>query len=150
MGFDKSKKLPKADLIIVDKSKRELYLLKNNQIFRTYHISLGANPKGHKQKEGDKKTPEGEYTIDYKKENSSFYKALHISYPNKNDIKNAKELGVNPGGFIMIHGQKNYLGWLSFLTQNFDWTDGCIAVTNEEMDEIWQSVDVPTPVKILP
>jgi murein L,D-transpeptidase YafK len=147
--FDRCKKLPYADLVIVNKSRRELYLSKNGKVFRTYHISLGANPKGHKVQEGDEKTPEGDYILDYKKPNSSFFKAIHISYPNKKDIKKAKHLGVSPGGFIMIHGQKNHFEWLSFLTQKFDWTNGCIAVTNEEMKEIWQSVNVPTPIKIL-
>ena len=148
--FDRCEKLPKADLVIVDKTKRELYLLKNNKVFRTYHISLGGNPKGHKVQEGDQKTPEGEYILDYKNPNSSFYKAIHISYPNKKDIERAKELGVSPGGFIMIHGQKNHFGWLSFLTQKFDWTNGCIAVSNEDMKEIWQSIKTPTPIRILP
>ena len=148
--FARCKKLPKADLVIVDKTKRKLYLLKNNIVFRIYHISLGGNPKGHKVQEGDQKTPEGEYILDYKNPNSSFYKAIHISYPNKKDIKRAKELGVSPGGFIMIHGQKNHFGWLSFLTQKFDWTNGCIAVSNEDMKEILQSIKTPTPIRILP
>jgi murein L,D-transpeptidase YafK len=148
--FEKCKKLPIADKVIVDKRKKELYLIKNNQIYRKYHVVFGANPRGHKQQEGDEKTPEGDYILDYKNPNSSFYKSIHISYPNKQDIKRAKELGVNPGGFIMIHGQKNHFGWLSFLMQRFNWTDGCIAVTNDEMDEIYNSIKVPTPIKILP
>jgi len=148
--FDRCKKLSKANLVVVKKSKRKLYLLKNNEVLRSYHISLGANLKGHKVQEGDKKTPEGNYTLDYKKSNSSFFKAIHISYPNKNDIEKSNYLGVNPGGFIMIHGQKNHFGWLSFLMQQFNWTNGCIAVTNEDMQEIWQSVDINTSIKILP
>ena len=115
-----------------------------------YHVVFGANPKGHKQKEGDERTPEGQYILDYKIEDSAFYKSIHISYPNKEDKRRAKELGVNPGGLVMIHGQKNGFGWLSFIIQRFNWTDGCIAVSNGAMDEIWQAVDVGTPIEIKP
>ena len=142
--------ISKADLVIVKKSLEKLYLMKDGKILKAYKVSFGTNPKGHKEQEGDKKTPEGNYTLDYKKSNSSFYKAIHISYPNKKDILSAKKKGVNAGGFIMIHGQKNYLGWLSFITQKFNWTNGCIAVTNEEMDEIWNSIDINTPISIYP
>ncbi len=138
------------DMVIVKKSQKMLYLINNKKRIKEFKIALGGNPKGHKQTEGDQKTPEGNYTLDYKKSNSSFYKAIHISYPNKQDIKKAKQLGINPGGFIMIHGQKNGFGWLSFLIQKFDWTDGCIAVTNEDMDEIWKSVNQNIPIIIYP
>jgi murein L,D-transpeptidase YafK len=115
---------------------------------RVLHVEFGANPIDHKAKEGDEKTPEGRYTLDYKKSNSAFYKSIHISYPNKEDKEQAKKLGVNPGGFIMIHGQKNGLGWLSSIAQLYNWTDGCIAVTNSEMNEIWEAVDPGTPIDI--
>jgi murein L,D-transpeptidase YafK len=134
--FSFANTLPKTDLVIVKKSLEKLYLMKDEKVLKIYKVSFGANPKGHKQQEGDEKTPEGNYTLDYKKSNSSFYKAIHISYPNKKDKLSAKGRSVNAGGFIMIHGQKNYFGWLSFITQRFNWTNGCIAVTNEEMDEI--------------
>ncbi len=111
---------------------------------------IWANPKGHKRQEGDERTPEGKYILDYKKKNSSFYKAIHISYPNENDKQRAKKSGVNPGGFIMIRGQKNKLGWLSWISQQFNWTDGCMSVSNSEMDEIWQAVDTGTPIEIKP
>jgi murein L,D-transpeptidase YafK len=104
---------------------------------------------GHKQQEGDERTPEGKYLLDYKKDDSAFYKAIHISYPNQNDIENAKKRGVSPGGLIMIHGQRNGLGWLSFASQFFNWTNGCIAVTNSEMEEIWLAVDAGTPIEIV-
>lgn len=117
---------------------------------KRYKIVLGGNPVGHKQQEGDQRTPEGNYILDYKKSDSSFYKAIHVSYPNVKDKKHAKQLGVNPGGFIMIHGQKNGFGWISSLAQQFDWTDGCIAVKNYEMDKIWDAVDVGTPIQINP
>ena len=140
----------KADLVVVHKSLLKMVLYSNTEIIGEYRISLGANPKGHKQQEGDERTPEGDYFLDYKKSDSSFYKSIHISYPNENDKRKAKSRGVNPGGFIMIHGQRNGLGWLSVFTQRFNWTDGCIAVTNKEMDEIWELVPVGTPIRILP
>jgi len=142
--------LPKADLILVKKNEKRLYLIKNKKSFRIYRVSFGANPKGHKQQEGDERTPEGKYILDYKKTDSSFYKAIHISYPNEKDKKRAIELGVTPGGAIMIHGQKNGFGWLGFITQFFNWTDGCISVKNNEMDEIWLSVEPGTPIIIEP
>lgn len=137
-----------ADSVLVDKSDEKLYLLKGGAVIAEYSVSFGANPKGHKQQEGDERTPEGSYVLDYKKEDSEFYRAIHISYPNEEDRKSAAERGVDPGGAIMIHGQRNWLGWLSFITQRFNWTDGCIAVTNGEMDEIWDSVPVNTPIEI--
>ncbi len=124
--------------------------MKNGIVLKKYHVAFGANPKGHKQQEGDERTPEGKYVLDYKKKNSSFYKAIHISYPNDEDKRQAKEKGVSPGGQIMIHGQKNGIGWLSFITQRFNWTDGCIAVSNDDMDQIWNAVDVGTPIEIKP
>ncbi|MCG9965679.1 L,D-transpeptidase family protein [Shewanella cutis] len=139
----------KADSVLVNKSEKKLYLIADGKPFKSYHVVFGANPEGHKQQEGDERTPEGKYLLDYKKEDSAFYKAIHISYPNQHDIESAKKRGVNPGGLIMIHGQPNGLGWLSFASQFFNWTNGCIAVTNSEMDEIWQAVDVGVPVEIV-
>jgi len=139
-----------ADEVIVNKSKSKLYLMVNDKPIKEYPVVFGANPKGHKQQEGDEKTPEGKYILDYKKGDSAFYKAIHISYPNNSDVKRAKKVGVSPGGLIMIHGQKNGFSWLSFLAQRFNWTNGCIAVTNKEMDEIWNSVKIGTPIEILP
>ena len=139
----------KADSVLVDKSEKKLYLIANGRPFKSYHVVFGANPAGHKQQEGDERTPEGKYLLDYKKDDSAFYKAIHISYPNQNDIENAKKRGVNPGGFIMIHGQRNGLSWLSFASKFFNWTNGCIAVTNSEMDEIWLAVDAGTPIEIV-
>jgi len=142
--------MEKADMVIVNKSESKLYLAKNGKILKQYHIALGANPRGHKQQKGDERTPEGKYILDYKKKDSSFYKAIHISYPNESDKNRARKLGLNPGGQIMIHGQKNGFGWLSFISQRFNWTDGCIAVSNSAMDEIWEAVDVGTPIEIRP
>lgn len=137
-----------ADSVLVDKSDEKLYLLKDKSVIAEYSVAFGANPEGHKQQEGDERTPEGHYLLDFKKADSAFYKAIHISYPDEADKKAAAAKGVDPGGLIMIHGQRNRLGWLSFITQRFNWTDGCIAVTNSEMDEIWSSVSVNTPIEI--
>jgi murein L,D-transpeptidase YafK len=136
------------DLVKVDKSAQIIQLLEQGKVIKEYQIALGANPQGHKQQEGDEKTPEGNYTLDYKKEDSSFYRAMHISYPNANDRQQAKQRGVSAGGFIMIHGQKNGFGWLSILMQQFNWTNGCIALTNAEMDEFMSLVAVGTPIHI--
>ena len=127
-----------------------MYLLSKGTTIKEYDVVFGANPKGHKRKQGDERTPEGKYRLDYKKADSAFHKAIHVSYPNKSDIEKAEAAGVDPGGDIMVHGQKNGFGWFSWITQWFNWTDGCIAVTNSEMDEIWDLVEVGTPIEIRP
>jgi len=142
-GFD-------VDHVLVNKSEKKMYLLFHEKNVKEYNVVFGANPKGHKQQKGDEKTPEGRYLLDFKKEDSSFHKAIHISYPNEKDKTMAKKNGVNPGGSIMIHGQKNGLGWLSWLSQKFNWTDGCIAVTNKEIEEIWSVVKTGAPIDIQP
>jgi murein L,D-transpeptidase YafK len=140
----------KADFVLVIKSEATLYLKKDGRTLKKYRVAFGAQPKGHKQQQGDERTPEGRYLLDYKKADSAFYKAIHVSYPDARDTKRARAAGVDPGGQIMIHGQKNGLGWLSFITQHFNWTDGCIAVSNQAMDEIWVAVDAGTPIEIKP
>ena len=147
-SLDKNGSIKYATKVIVDKSDRRLYLFYHNQLLKSYHISLGKKPKGPKRVEGDKKTPEGSYILDFKKKNSSYYRAIHISYPNKSDIEYAKKLGKSPGGAIMIHGQPNGWGWLSPIMQRFDWTSGCIALSNKDMDEIWKLVKTGTPIII--
>jgi murein L,D-transpeptidase YafK len=142
--------LLKADFVLVKKHDKRLYLIKNKKPFKMYRIALGANSKGPKTKAGDERTPEGTYMLDYKNSDSDFYKSIHISYPNDQDIKRAKEMGVVPGGDIMIHGQKNGSKNFSRIQRYVNWTDGCIAVTNAEMDEIWASIDVGTPITIEP
>jgi len=139
-----------VDKVLIDKSESKLYLTDHENVVKTYSVAFGANPIGHKQQEGDEKTPEGFYVLDYKKADSSFHKAIHISYPNEEDQSRAKERGVSPGGLIMIHGQKNGWAWLAPVTQLFNWTDGCIAVTNKEMDEIWGLVKTGTRIEIRP
>ena len=139
-----------ADQIKVDKSERKLWLLNQGIIFREYPIALGDSPKGHKVQEGDERTPEGRYTIDWRNAKSIAYKSLHISYPNKHDKAVAKKLGVSAGGNIMIHGTLNgYENWEHLLSKK-DWTDGCIAVENRYLDEIWQSVKNGTNIQIKP
>jgi murein L,D-transpeptidase YafK len=136
------------DLVKIDKSERRMYLLEKEKIVKEYHVAFGDNPKGHKEKEGDEKTPEGIYTLDYKKEDSSFYRAMHISYPNQADLDNAKRKGFSAGGLIMVHGQRNKVGKFSRITQRFNWTNGCIALTNSEMDEFMTLVKVGTKIHI--
>ncbi|TAA48523.1 hypothetical protein EXY25_04695 [Corallincola spongiicola] len=140
--------LAEVDLVQVVKSERKMYLFDGSRLIREFDVALGANPKGHKQQEGDERTPEGRYQLDYIKEDSSFYRAMHVSYPNELDKQTAKERGVSPGGLIMVHGQRNRLGWLSLLSQRFNWTNGCIAITNDEMDEFLTLVPVGTVIDI--
>lgn len=136
--------------LVVHKDERRLYLMSNDQVVRSYRISLGKTPEGHKLYEGDSRTPEGSYTIDFRNPYSDYYKSIRISYPNAKDRRLAESWGLRPGGNIMIHGLPNDVGDMAFAYQGLDWTDGCIAVTNEAMDEIWQLVDVGTPIRILP
>lgn len=140
----------KADLIIVEKSARRLYLIHKGFAFRTYRIALGKHPKGPKVQEGDDRTPEGVYLIDGRNPNSNFHLSLHISYPNSEDIARAAALGVSPGGMIMIHGLPNGFTAKQIDHPNWDWTNGCIAVTNAEIEEIWRFVDDGTPIVIRP
>jgi len=123
------------------------FFRKNQCIFRCT-IALGDNPSGHKQQEGDERTPEGTYTLDWRNNKSLCYKSIHVSYPNQADQQRAQALGVPPGGNIMIHGLPNGWGWLGRMHRWKDWTDGCVGVTNKEMDTIWTLVDNGTPIEI--
>ena len=136
------------DKVFVDKSARTLQLLSDDKVIKSYYIALGGNPIGHKQQQGDQRTPVGNYILDYKNEKSKFYRSIHVSYPNSIDKARAKSRGVSAGGDIMIHGQKNGFGHLAAMNQQRDWTDGCIAVTNDEMDEIMAAVEIGTPIDI--
>lgn len=137
-----------VDHVVIKKGQRLLHLMRGDQILKTYKIALGRNPTGHKTQMGDYRTPEGEYKIDWRNPNSKFYLSMHISYPNQKDLENARRLGVPPGGDIMIHGLPNGLGWIKEMHRIVDWTKGCIAVTNEEIEEIWRCVRDGTPVRI--
>ena len=132
------------------KEKRLLLLMKEGEILKAYRISLGKQPVGHKKCVGDQRTPEGKYVLDARNPDSRFYKSLHISYPNLSDIRSAKQRGVSPGGDIMIHGLPNESGGIGPLHRKIDWTDGCIAVTNTEIEEIWRLVPNGTPIEINP
>lgn len=127
-----------------------MYLESKGKVFASFKVAFGANSKGHKQQEGDERTPEGTYAIDWKHPKSGYYQALHISYPNAQDLANAKAKGINPGGAIMIHGQKNGWGWIAPLTQLFDWTNGCVALSNRDMDIVWNAVDTGTKINVVP
>ena len=140
----------KADSILILKKDHLLELLKGGKVIRTYKVALGRGGLAPKEKEGDERTPEGHYIIDSRNEHSAFYRALHISYPNEEDRKRAARKGVSPGGAIMIHGIKNGFGWIGAQHRRFDWTAGCIAVTDDEIDEIWSLVPIGTPVEIRP
>lgn len=139
-----------ADKVLIEKQERRLTLLSNGEVIRTYKIALGGNPVGPKERKGDNKTPEGTYIIDARNGNSGYHLSLHISYPNENDKKRARELGVPPGGDITIHGLKNDFPQVGAAHARVDWTEGCIAVTNREMEEIYKFVPNGTIVEIRP
>lgn len=135
-----------ADRVFVVKGRRMMLLMRDGDILKAYKIALGRQPSGRKLQAGDKRTPEGSYILDSRNPNSKFHLALHISYPNQADVVHARKLGVQPGGDIMIHGLSEAGG----LHRYQDWTDGCIAVTNPEIEEIWRLVPDGTPIEIKP
>ena len=141
---------PKIDRILVEKSRRTLKLMDGTAVVKSYKVALGATPEGAKDRQGDHKTPEGLYSVDGKNPKSQFHKALHLSYPNATDREHARKLGVKPGGDVEIHGLGAKWGWVGASHRLHDWTDGCIAVTNEEIDEIYPLVKVGTVVEIKP
>jgi len=140
----------RATLVVVDKTARRMTLLRNGSPLKTYDVALGRTPIGHKQQEGDGRTPEGRYQIDFKNARSGFHLSLRVSYPDLQDRASARQRGVPPGGDIMIHGLHRGLGWLGRLHLMRDWTDGCIAVTNGQIEEVWAMVDTGTAVEIRP
>jgi murein L,D-transpeptidase YafK len=135
----------RVDRIVIRKREREMLLLAGEAVVRSYRVALGRNPVGHKEQEGDGRTPEGRYLIDRRNAKSRYHLSLHISYPNDADDARARAAGVAPGGDIMIHGLKSGVAH-----PESDWTEGCIAVTDAEMDEIWELVEDGTPVEIRP
>jgi murein L,D-transpeptidase YafK len=141
---------PQADKVLIQKSARQLTLLRNGQPLRTYHVSLGSNPKGAKEREGDGKTPEGMYTIDSRNAYSKYHLSLHVSYPNAADRARARGRRVSPGGEIMIHGTPNRWRGVRFVFAHMDWTKGCIAVSDSDIEEIWKLVPNGTVVEIRP
>ena len=140
----------RADKIVIVKSAHSMTLLSGGKAFKTYKVALGSVPMGPKRVEGDHKTPEGDYVIDAKNAHSRFHMSLHISYPSAADQQRSRSLGQPPGGAIMIHGLARPFAYLGPLHRQTDWTDGCIAVTNAEIEEIWKLVPVGTRVEIRP
>ncbi len=143
-------RLAAADRVVVNKKARQMVLLKDDEVIKSYQVALGSEPVGPKQRQGDGKTPEGTYRLDRRNNRSRFYKSIHISYPSRADVEAARMRGVSPGKDIMIHGLPNGLERVGELHTLLDWTNGCIAVTNAEMDEIWQLVAEGTPIEIRP
>lgn len=139
-----------ADRVLVKKAERKLYLLSGAQVLRTYDIALGLVPEGDKVREGDFKTPEGDYMLTDRLIDSQYFLAIKVSYPDRSDVQKARRLGLNPGGQIMIHGQPNEPKHSSAFYANNDWTNGCIAVSNAAMVDIWQLTTENTPVTIDP
>ena len=141
---------PPIERVVIYKSQQTMQLLSGNDVIRSYQVAIGRNPLGHKQKAGDCRTPEGAYIIDSHKKDSRFHKSLHISYPNKSDLTAAKKNGNSPGSDIMIHGLPKGFEDLGDIHFKRNWTKGCIAVNNQEMDEIWKLVPDGTPIVIKP
>jgi murein L,D-transpeptidase YafK len=142
--------VPQADTVVVNKSRRELLLLHNGTVIRSYRVALGGSPIGPKVKQGDERTPEGDYVIDGRNSRSRFHLALHISYPNAADVARARHEHADPGGDIMIHGLPRWASAVGGMHRAIDWTDGCIAVTNREIEEIWRLVPSGTRIHINP
>jgi murein L,D-transpeptidase YafK len=139
-----------ADRVVVNKSKRELLLLRSGRVIRSYRVALGRNPIGPKEREGDGKTPEGGYIIAGRNPGSAFHRSLRVSYPNDADRERAARRGFRPGGDIMIHGLPRGQGSIGAAHRDTDWTEGCIAVTNQEIEEIWRLVPDGTAMQINP
>jgi len=141
---------PRADLVVIEKAARKLHLLHGGEIFRTFRIALGMRPTGDKKHEGDFRTPEGKYLLDSRNPESDFFLSIHISYPDATDRREAREKGLDPGGAIMIHGQPNAPSRSEAYYRTQDWTNGCIAVSNSDMIDIWLMTSDNTPIEIRP
>ena len=141
---------PVADKVVIDKSERVLQLMKGGEVFRTFKIALGIRPEGGKREEGDFKTPEGRYMLDTRNPKSDFFLSIHVSYPDASDSREARARGVAPGGAIMIHGQPNEPTRSETYYRSQDWTNGCVAVSNSDMIDIWLMTPDNTPIEIRP
>jgi len=142
--------LPLADRVVVLKSERKFQLLHKGAVLRTYKVALGLRPEGHKEFEGDFRTPEGQYRLTRRNPNSEFFLSIQVDYPNDRDVARARKQGLKPGGSIMIHGQPNVPRKPRDYYTNVDWTEGCIAVSNSDMVEIWLMTPADTPIEIQP
>ena len=141
---------PVADFVLVEKGDRELHLMRDGSIFRTFDIALGIQPRGDKQQEGDFRTPEGRYILDSRNPHSEYFLSIHISYPNQQDRREARAMGVSPGGAIMVHGQPNAPTRSEAYYRTQDWTNGCIALSNSDMIDMWLMTGENTPIEIRP
>jgi murein L,D-transpeptidase YafK len=142
--------MPTADRVVVYKNDRKMLLMRGDSILRTYKVALGLNPIGHKERSGDFRTPEGRYMLTRRNPRSDFFLSIQVSYPNETDIKKARRNGWDTGGSIMVHGLPNQLKHTPKYYESRDWTDGCIAVSNSDMLEIWLLTANNTPIEILP
>ena len=149
-GASEASDFPVADEVIVEKGERKLHLMKNGRAFRTFEIALGIAPEGDKEQEGDFKTPEGRYLLDGRNRDSDYFLSIHISYPDAADRRAAAAKGVDPGGQIMIHGQPNEPSYSAGYYKTTDWTNGCIAVSNSDMIDIWLMTPDDVPIEIRP
>lgn len=149
-GLMQASEFPVADRVVIEKGSRQLHLMQNGNAFRTFKIALGIRPVGDKKREGDFKTPEGRYMLDRRNPNSDFFLSIHVSYPDSIDRREAADLGVDPGGAIMIHGQPNAPTRSETYYRTRDWTNGCIAVSNSDMIDIWLMTGENTPIEIRP
>jgi murein L,D-transpeptidase YafK len=140
----------RADRVVVLKKEHTLQLLSQGKAIKTYKVALGGDPVGPKTRQGDHKTPEGVYILDFRNAHSQFYKSIHISYPSEHDRAEARKTGVSAGGDVFVHGLPNGYGALGVAHRLKDWTDGCVAVTDDEIDEIWRAVPDGTPIEIRP
>ena len=149
-GLVQASEFPVADRVVIEKGARKLHLIQDGKAFLTYKIALGIRPVGDKKREGDIKTPEGKYYLDARNPNSDYFLSIHISYTDRNDRSEAGEMGVDPGGAIMIHGQPNDPTRSETYYRTQDWTNGCIAVSNSDMIDIWLMTGENTPIEIRP
>jgi murein L,D-transpeptidase YafK len=141
---------PVADKVVVEKENRKLYLMKDGVTFRTFDVALGVYPVGGKAVEGDQKTPEGRYMLDMRNPDSEFFLSIHVSYPNEADRRNARSKGQEPGGQIMIHGQPNNPTYSEAYYAKEDWTNGCIALSNSDMIDVWLMTPDNVQIEIRP
>jgi murein L,D-transpeptidase YafK len=141
-----------ADRVLVDKSEHTLTVYAKGEVLATFKAGFGVYPEGPKQRQGDRKTPEGKYVLDYKNPNSAYYRSIHISYPNNEDRARARRGGYNTGGDIMVHGQPSDPRVVRAIARwpNNDWTDGCISLSTTDMKQFWEMVRVPVPIEIRP
>ncbi len=149
-GLPSASGFPVADFVLVEKADRKLHLMKEGEVIRTFEIALGIRPVGDKQREGDFRTPEGRYVLDRRNPHSEFFLSIHVSYPNAQDLREARARGEDPGGAIMIHGQPNEPTRSEAYYRTQDWTNGCIAVSNSDMIDIWLMTGDNTPIEIRP